>query len=56
MPLLLSLLQASLLSSLISFVLKEETVTPWYPILKDFESDMDAFYSERLNRPLPQVK
>ncbi|MFJ8258277.1 acetone carboxylase subunit gamma [Peribacillus asahii] len=27
-------------------MLKEETVTSWYPILKDFESDMDAFSNE----------
>ncbi|USK58268.1 hypothetical protein [Peribacillus asahii] len=43
-------------SFLISFVLKEEAVKHRYPILQDFESDMDAFYSERMNRPLPQVK
>ncbi|WP_445659450.1 acetone carboxylase subunit gamma [Aeribacillus sp. FSL K6-1121] len=27
-----------------------------YPILKDFEPDIDAFYNEWLKRPIPQVK
>lgn len=34
--------------------LEVEAVTPWYPILKDFEPDIDAFYTEWLKRPLPQ--
>lgn len=36
--------------------LEVEAVTPWYPILKDFEPDIDAFYQEWLGRELPVVK
>jgi acetone carboxylase gamma subunit len=36
--------------------LEVEAVTPWYPILKDFEPDIDAFYNEWLNKPLPVIK
>jgi acetone carboxylase, gamma subunit len=36
--------------------LEVEAVTPWYPILKDFEPDIDAFYQEWLGRELPIVK
>lgn len=33
--------------------LEVEAVTPWYPIIKDFEPDIDTFYNEWLKRPLP---
>ncbi|MDA5108001.1 acetone carboxylase subunit gamma [Brevibacillus thermoruber] len=34
--------------------LEVENVTPWYPVIKDFEPDIDAFYEEWLGRPVPQ--
>jgi len=33
--------------------LEVEAVTPWYPILFDFEPDIDGFYEEWLGRPVP---
>ncbi|MDV6379006.1 acetone carboxylase subunit gamma [Sporosarcina sp. GW1-11] len=36
--------------------LEVEAVTPWYPIIKDFEPDIDTFYNEWLKIPLPTVK
>jgi acetone carboxylase gamma subunit len=36
--------------------LEVEAVTPWYPVIKDFEPDIDTFYKEWLKRPLPQAK
>ena len=34
--------------------LEVEAVTPWYPVVYDFEPDIDAFYEEWLGRPVPQ--
>lgn len=34
--------------------LEVENVTPWYPVIKDFEPDIDAFYEEWLGRPVPR--
>jgi len=34
--------------------LEVENVTPWYPVIKDFEPDIDAFYEEWLGRPVPK--
>jgi acetone carboxylase gamma subunit len=34
--------------------LEVEAVTPWYPVIHDFEPDIDAFYEEWLGRPVPQ--
>jgi acetone carboxylase gamma subunit len=34
--------------------LEVEAVTPWYPILKDFEPDIDTFYKDWLKLPIPQ--
>ena len=36
--------------------LEVEAVTPWYPVIKDFEPDIDTFYNEWLKKPLPQAK
>ncbi|HHW37275.1 MAG TPA: acetone carboxylase subunit gamma [Bacillales bacterium] len=33
-----------------------EAVPPWYPILLDFEPDIDTFYNEWVKLPLPNVK
>lgn len=33
--------------------LEVEAVTPWYPVLHDFEPDIDGFYEEWLGRPVP---
>ncbi|CAM3822850.1 acetone carboxylase subunit gamma [Alicyclobacillus pomorum] len=33
--------------------LEVENVTPWYPVIHDFEPDIDAFYEEWLQRPVP---
>ncbi len=33
--------------------LEVESVTPWYPVIHDFEPDIDAFYEEWLGRPVP---
>lgn len=35
--------------------LETEAVPPWYPILLDFEPDIDTFYKEWLKKPLPTV-
>jgi len=34
--------------------LEVEAVTPWYPVIHDFEPDIDAFYNEWLGRPVPE--
>ena len=31
-----------------------EAPTPWYPVLHDFEPDIDAFYREWVKLPLPE--
>ncbi|MDQ0503343.1 acetone carboxylase subunit gamma [Xanthobacter agilis] len=31
-----------------------EAPTPWYPVIRDFEPDIDAFYSEWLGLPVPE--
>ncbi|MDE2254005.1 MAG: acetone carboxylase subunit gamma [Betaproteobacteria bacterium] len=31
-----------------------ESPTPWYPVLHDFEPDIDVFYKEWLGLPLPE--
>lgn len=36
--------------------LEVEAVTPWYPVIKDFEPDIDAFYRDWLQKPLPTAK
>lgn len=36
--------------------LEVEAVTPWYPVIKDFEPDIDTFYKDWLKIPLPSVK
>lgn len=33
--------------------LEVEAVTPWYPVIHDFEPDIDAFYTEWLGKPVP---
>ena len=30
-----------------------EAPTPWYPVIHDFEPDIDAFYTEWLGEPVP---
>lgn len=35
--------------------LEIEAVTPWYPVIHDFEPDIDAFYDEWLEIPMPKV-
>lgn len=35
--------------------LEVEAVPPWYPIILDFEPDIDAFYNEWIKKPLPKV-
>lgn len=34
--------------------LEVEAVTPFYPVVMDFEPDIDAFYEEWLGKPVPQ--
>lgn len=34
--------------------LEVEAVTPWYPIIKDFDPDIDTFYEEWMNMKLPK--
>lgn len=36
--------------------LEVEAVTPWYPVIKDFEPDIDTFYKEWVKLPFPEVK
>ncbi|HEY0201173.1 MAG TPA: acetone carboxylase subunit gamma [Burkholderiaceae bacterium] len=31
-----------------------EAPTPWYPVIHDFEPDIDAFYTEWVKLPLPE--
>ncbi|MDD2704416.1 MAG: acetone carboxylase subunit gamma [Acidocella sp.] len=31
-----------------------EAPTPWYPVVHDFEPDIEAFYSEWVNLPIPE--
>ncbi|MGE4482774.1 acetone carboxylase subunit gamma [Acidocella sp.] len=31
-----------------------EAPTPWYPVIRDFEPDVDAFYKEWLGMPVPE--
>src|SRR5450830_1644502 len=31
-----------------------EAPTPWYPVIHDFEPDIEAFYKEWVNLPLPE--
>ncbi|MGH8832594.1 MAG: acetone carboxylase subunit gamma [Polaromonas sp.] len=31
-----------------------ESPTPWYPVIHDFEPDIDAFYKEWVKLPLPE--
>lgn len=31
-----------------------EAPTPWYPVIHDFEPDVDAFYTEWLGLPVPE--
>ena len=31
-----------------------EAPTPWYPVIHDFEPDIEAFYSEWVNLPVPE--
>ncbi|MDC8785330.1 acetone carboxylase subunit gamma [Roseateles koreensis] len=31
-----------------------EAPTPWYPVIHDFEPNIDAFYKEWVNLPLPE--
>ncbi|MGQ3671402.1 acetone carboxylase subunit gamma [Xanthobacter sp. TB0136] len=31
-----------------------EAPTPWYPVIHDFEPDIDAFYTEWLGLPVPE--
>lgn len=31
-----------------------EAPTPWYPVIHDFEPDIDAFYTEWVNLPVPE--
>ena len=33
--------------------LEVEAVTPWYPVLHDFDPDIDGFYEEWLHKPVP---
>ncbi len=37
-------------------LLEVEAVTPWYPVIHDFEPDIDAFYEDWVKMPLPKVK
>jgi acetone carboxylase gamma subunit len=34
--------------------LEVEAVTPWYPVIHDYEPDIDAFYEQWLGRPVPK--
>ncbi|WP_286885669.1 acetone carboxylase subunit gamma [Aneurinibacillus sp. UBA3580] len=34
--------------------LEVEAVTPFYPVIMDFEPDIDAFYEEWLGQPVPE--
>jgi len=36
--------------------LEVEAVPPWYPIILDFEPDIDTFYNEWIKKPLPTIK
>ena len=36
-------------------LLDAEAVPPRYPILHDFRPDLEAFYNEWLNRPIPDA-
>lgn len=36
--------------------LEVEAVTPWYPVIKDFDPDIDTFYKEWIKKPLPEAK
>ena len=31
-----------------------EAPTPWYPVIHDFEPDIDGFYREWVKLPLPE--
>jgi acetone carboxylase gamma subunit len=31
-----------------------EAPTPWYPVLRDFEPDIDTFYKDWLGLPIPE--
>lgn len=33
--------------------LEVEAVPPWYPVIKEFEPDIDTFYHEWLKKPIP---
>ena len=35
-------------------LLDVEAPTPWYPVIHDFEPDIDAFYTEWLGIPVPE--
>ena len=35
-------------------MLDVEAPTPWYPVIHDFEPDIDAFYKEWLDMPVPE--
>ncbi|MFA7557074.1 MAG: acetone carboxylase subunit gamma [Hydrogenophaga sp.] len=35
-------------------MLDVEAPTPWYPVIHDFEPDIDAFYKEWLGLPVPE--
>lgn len=37
-------------------LLEVEAVPPWYPIIKEFEPDIDTFYNEWIKLPIPAVK
>lgn len=36
--------------------LEVEAVTPWYPVIHDFEPDIDTFYNDWLEIPMPKVE
>ena len=36
-------------------LLEVEAVTPWYPVIHDFEPDIDTFYNEWMKMELPKV-
>jgi acetone carboxylase gamma subunit len=31
-----------------------EAPTPWYPVIHDFEPDIETFYKEWVNLPVPE--
>lgn len=35
--------------------LEAEAVPPWYPIILDFEPDIDTFYNEWIRKPIPKA-